>query len=400
LLPIIAVVIGIGLLFALPIAGSFMGNKTVKRVCQTIFLTEILIVQFLLLDFEIYLKIGLLIVEFLIIVITVWNLLKMNNVKRIAYIVVLFSMIISVGALDISIRDYYRPESVKPLRYKNYEPFNERNVLATLDEPPDIDFDENYPLPKLDGATAMYPYYAAVYQELYGTDLNMDVYLKCNSSQYAFDKLNERKTDIVFLAGISDDQRENYDFDFTVTPLCKDAFVFIVPVDNPVFSLTTDDLNQIYSGERKYWYTFGGRNTEILLYRLTGQNMGSNIALNEFLSFDVDENLYVSSPQGMGGMVYDVYMNGGGSLGYTYRYFVTDMMERFEVKLLRINEIAPTRENIENGSYPFIKEFIAVNRDDSDNPNVQILIDWLKGPQGQELAEKTGYVPINFANGG
>jgi ABC-type phosphate transport system substrate-binding protein len=126
------------------------------------------------------------------------------------------------------------------------------------------------------------------------------------------------------LAGISEDQSENYDFDFTVTPLCKDAFVFIVPVDNRVDSLSIDDLNEIYSGKsQNNWQVYGG------------DDMG-------------------------------------------------------------INNTAPTTINIVNGSYPFIKEFVAVSRDDSDNPNVQILIDWLRGPQGQELAEKTGYVPINF----
>jgi phosphate transport system substrate-binding protein len=180
---------------------------------------------------------------------------------------------------------------------------------------PDIDFNENYPLPKLDGATAMYPYYAAVYQDLYDSSLEQDIYLNCSSSQYAFDKLNEGKADILFLAGISDDQRKDYDFDFTVTPLCKDAFVFIVPFGNPVSSLSYNDLQKIYGSENsENWETYGGKDMEIELYKLVGENMGSNIALNEFLAVNENYDLYINT-NGMVPMLFDVYRNGRGSMG-------------------------------------------------------------------------------------
>jgi phosphate transport system substrate-binding protein len=384
-----------GIIIVFPIVGSFLKSKNLRRICRTIVLTEIILIEVLLLSFNSYAEGVLFVIQFVIIVLVVWNPLDVSKLRRIVYLVILLLMIVLVSGADIYIKTNTVYESPMPLKEKNYEPFTAGNVLATLDTPPDIDFDEKYPLPKLDGATAMYPYYAAVYQELYDSSLDKDTYLNCSSSQNAFEKMNEGDADILFLAGISQFQIQNYSFPYTETPLCKDAFVFIVPFDNPVRSVTIKDLKEIYNGSIENWNVFAKYDYTIELYKLMGRNMGSNIALTEFLG--INENIinYRYEVSGMGPMIIDVYHNGGGALGYTYRFFVTDMMSNYEVKLLKINDIAPTSENIENGSYPFVKEFIAVSRDDTENPNVQILIDWLQSPQGQELAEKTGYVPIN-----
>ena len=61
------------------------------------------------------------------------------------------------------------------------------------------------------------------------------------------------------------------------------------------------------------------------------------------------------------------------------------------VKFLSVNGVAPTVENIRNGSYPFTEDVFVVTAG-TPNPHVHELIDWLLSPQGQELIEKTGYV--------
>jgi phosphate transport system substrate-binding protein len=96
----------------------------------------------------------------------------------------------------------------------------------------------------------------------------------------------------------------------------------------------------------------------------------------------------------MGGVTSGVadYKNYRSSLGYSYRYYVQIMTAQNNIKMLSVDGVAPTEENIRNGTYPFTGEFVAVSRADNDNPNVQILLDWLQGEQGQELLEKTGYV--------
>jgi len=64
------------------------------------------------------------------------------------------------------------------------------------------------------------------------------------------------------------------------------------------------------------------------------------------------------------------------------------------VKLLKIDGIAPTIENVQNGSYPLIGEVVIISRKDNTNPNVPLLTEWFLSPQGQELVRDVGYVPL------
>ncbi|MBP5760491.1 MAG: hypothetical protein J6W90_03850, partial [Verrucomicrobia bacterium] len=55
---------------------------------------------------------------------------------------------------------------------------------------------------------------------------------------------------------------------------------------------------------------------------------------------------------------------------------------------------APTPENIASRRYPMTGEVLAITSQHSD-PECARLIEWILGPQGQELVRKTGYIPIN-----
>jgi phosphate transport system substrate-binding protein len=103
-----------------------------------------------------------------------------------------------------------------------------------------------------------------------------------------------------------------------------------------------------------------------------------------------------------------MYRDEEESIGYSFRFYTQVMvnysgidrsfggspLDADQVKLLSVNGIAPTIENIKNGSYPFTQDVFAVTAG-MPNPHVYEIIDWLLSPQGQELIEKTGYVGIN-----
>ena len=100
----------------------------------------------------------------------------------------------------------------------------------------------------------------------------------------------------------------------------------------------------------------------------------------------------------MGGMVEQVsdYRNHKNAIGYSFRFYCTALMKNFHVKLLAVNGIAPTIENIESGAYPLASEFYAVTRKNT-NENTLALLRWIQGPQGQALIKKTGYTPLASA---
>ena len=84
----------------------------------------------------------------------------------------------------------------------------------------------------------------------------------------------------------------------------------------------------------------------------------------------------------------------GGALGYSFRYYLSGMVQNDRVRMLDINGVSPTPENIRNGSYPLVAQFYIVYRADNDNPNVRRVVDFMLSEDGAELIRQCGYTPL------
>jgi phosphate transport system substrate-binding protein len=67
------------------------------------------------------------------------------------------------------------------------------------------------------------------------------------------------------------------------------------------------------------------------------------------------------------------------------------------VKLLAIDGVAPTEENIRNGIYPLTVDVFAATAG-TKNPHAQELIDWILSSEGQALIERVGYIGVGRQN--
>jgi len=169
--------------------------------------------------------------------------------------------------------------------------------------------------------------------------------------------------------------------------------VFIVNKDNPLEGIGVDQIRQVYSGAVTQWDELGVDGIgEIVAYQRPADS-GSQTALERLMGdvpiMDPLENMEYF----MDGVieVVEEYRNWPNAIGYTFRFFCTEMIGS-DVKLLAMDGVAPTVENIRNGSYPICSTLYAVTRKGEENPNVRILLDWVTGAQGAELVEKSGYV--------
>ena len=61
--------------------------------------------------------------------------------------------------------------------------------------------------------------------------------------------------------------------------------------------------------------------------------------------------------------------------------------------MLAIDGIEPTPENIASGAYPFTEPVLAVTARPL-SPQSKSLLDWILGPEGQDLIARIGYVPL------
>lgn len=279
-----------------------------------------------------------------------------------------------------------------------YEPFAAHNKVVKNSQDASLHLEE--PLPRIDGATAMYPLYAAFVEATYPNKSYpyYDSEVKVSRTPEAYQNLIAGDVDVIFAAAPSDSQLKVAEINgltFDMTPIGREAFVFFVHHKNRVENLSLEQLKQIYAGQITNWHEVGGDNDSIRAFQRPADS-GSQTTLEKMMGdTPIMEAPAENVATGMGGIIHEVsqYRNYKNAIGYTFRYYSTEMVGNNEIQLLSIDGIEPTKENIRNGTYPLISEFYAVTAG-TDNPNVKKFIDWIVSPEGQALVEKVGYVPV------
>ena len=279
-----------------------------------------------------------------------------------------------------------------------YEPFSDNTKAVTLTELSTFKIEDNLLI--IDGATALYPVYSAFAQAVYPgkeyDEFNSEV--MSNRTGEAYNDLMNGKVDIVFANTPSDHQlamAKRLGKELKLTPIGKEAFVFFVNEKNPVKNLTVDELKGIYSGTIKNWEEVGGKQKAIRAFQRP-EDSGSQTALQQFMEDVPIMDPPVEDIASLMGTVIDQvsdYKNYNNAIGYTFRYYSTEMTKNNAIRLLNVNGVEPTKETVRSGEYPITNELYAVTAG-SDNPHTKEFIDWILSEQGQKLIDKTGYIPI------
>ena len=163
-------------------------------------------------------------------------------------------------------------------------------------------------------------------------------------------------------------------------PIGLEAFVFFVNRDNPVDNLTVDEIRAIYAGDIRNWKSVGGENRVINpVTRLEGS--GSQSMMDAFMG---------DTPIG-GKSALALF---GGAIGFSFRYYLDDMVDNAGVKMLSVNGVYPSRDNIRTRTYPIVAQFFAIYRADNKNENIPRLIEWILSEEGQTLIEACGYTGL------
>ena len=296
----------------------------------------------------------------------------------------------------------------RSLMLLDYQPFSRDNQLVTLDEPADFQLETPWAL-RLDGATALYPVYAAFAQAVFPESDDYVPFhstVECNGTIDAYQRLINGEVDMIFAAAPSQAQleaAEHAGMELHMTPIGSEAFVFFVNSKNPVTGLTVEQVRGIYTGAITNWSQVGGRRQSIRPFQ-RAENSGSQSALQRLMG-----DLPLIEPEeedriaGMGGIIREVasYRNYRNAIGFSFRYYATEMVRNGDIRLLALDGVEPTKETIRDGTYPISSYFYAVTAapigkpaPEERNETMAAFLNWILSPQGQTLVEETGYVGL------
>lgn len=255
---------------------------------------------------------------------------------------------------------------------------------------------ENYP--KIDGSTATIPLAEAFKANFTGTDIN-EIDVKHNKTQEAYANLISGEADLILVTYPSEEEeklaKEN-NVELEIVPIVREAFVFFVNKENPVEELTLKQIQDIYSGKIKNWKEVGGKDSQILAYQRP-ENSESQSGMLELvmqgikITNPVKENVEESMTD-IVNVIAD-YDNKESAIGYSYYYYLSTMYTKDSIKLLGVNGVKPTYENIKNGLYDIQTAYYAVIKKDepTDSP-ARKLLNAMKSERGQSVAKEAGYV--------
>ena len=289
--------------------------------------------------------------------------------------------------------------------------------------------DDNYPssyiegltihnFPVIDGSTSTYPLNLIIASRLLGINydwvyssssmswrveprkVDLSNIVKSSQTHNSIINLIDKNVDIILSARTLSFDEKNYAESMGVslleTPIALDALIFIINPNNiNVDSLTTQQIQNIYTGRITNWSVLGGSNSSINAY-VRNTNSGSQELMESLVMKDLNIIDLPESPEiifTMGGVFEKVRWDHYG-ICYTVYYYKEHILRDTTTKTIAINGIEPNKETIRTKSYPLVSPVYVMIRSDLAITSMAYQIyKWLQTEACKNVISESGYVP-------
>ena len=258
--------------------------------------------------------------------------------------------------------------------------------------------EEDYPI--IDGSTSAIPLDAGIRAALFDlSQADAEAEIVHTTTHQSFERLINGEVDAIFTVPISAEQQaaaNQKGITLESVPAAMEGFVFVVNADNPVESLTQEQIKGIYSGKITNWSEVGGNDAEIIPFQ---RNLDSG-SQNYMTVFMGDEELIEAKSEyllyGMAGILDAIsgYDNGVDSIGYSVYSYASDMYNNANgIKFISVDGVKPSLETMASGEYPLLScTYFMYSADEPQDSPVRKLAEFIASDLGQQAVESSGYV--------
>jgi len=244
------------------------------------------------------------------------------------------------------------------------------------------------------GSTALQPLAEEAANEIQGTNPNLTVSVQGGGSgtgvnQVASGAIDIGNSDVPSADKLEDKTKADKLVDNKVAGI---AFAMVVNKDVKVDSLTEKQIQEIFSGKVKNWKDVGGNDEKINIVNRPASS-GTRATFESTLMKDAKINDSLGTAQDSNGAVEQSVNSTPGSISYlAMSYLVGDKKDA--LKVLKINNVEPTTENIVAKKYPFWSfEYMITNGEPKEA--VKGFIDYVSGDDFADTVKKMGYIPMS-----
>lgn len=172
--------------------------------------------------------------------------------------------------------------------------------------------------------------------------------------------------------------------------IAYDGIGVIVNPENPVSSLTPDQIKAIYKGEITNWREVDGNDRQIVV---VGRDSASGT--REFFYEEVmNKEEFVRTQQELNsnGAIRRTIQQTPDAIGYVGLGYVDDTVRGINIRI-DDRSVAPTVSNVADGTYPIARSLYMYTRGEASGL-VKDYLDFLLSDDGQAIVAREGFVPI------
>lgn len=175
-----------------------------------------------------------------------------------------------------------------------------------------------------------------------------------------------------------------------------DALTIAVNPENPIHeikdTITTEEIQKIFSGEYKYWNEVDERlAAEEIVVVIRDIGGGAHGVFQDNVMGDIDVREDAIQAPSMGALVTRIIEN-KNTIGYASYGGVESNPGK--IIALSVDEVEATSENIISGVYKISRPLLLVARGDLAN-HEKAFIDYILSEKGQNIVEELGFVKVN-----
>ncbi len=257
--------------------------------------------------------------------------------------------------------------------------------------------------PRVDGSTANLPLMAEVMSRTCGIPLEeAETLVVASKTAQSWRMLSYGSADLLMVYEIPENVKAELGAAYEamqITPLGRDGLVFLVNKGNPVPSLSTAQLRDIYTGRVTNWKELGGQDAEIIPFQRDHESGSQTLFLKLLMDGETPTEAPTElAPGAMGGLIDALaqYDASGPAIGYSVYYYASQMYANPDLRLMAVDGVEPTAQSLGDGSYPLVNEFyLVIRKDEEQNSPARRLQEWMLSPQGAAALQAAGYVAVN-----
>jgi len=178
------------------------------------------------------------------------------------------------------------------------------------------------------------------------------------------------------------------------SPVAWDALVVITHKDNPVESLTMNQIKDIYSGRLTNWKDIGGPDMKIKLFTRESRFSGVGRTIRKLLFADYNFEMESTQAFKSSGPLEKSIVATPYSIGITG---ISSAKLR-DLKIMKLDDVYPSYENIKLGKYQLYRPlYITYNTRSEKSDLVNQFIRYTNSREGREIMRKNGTLPYREA---